>query len=504
MSSLAPSPQLSPEHCYPALLARDARFDGLWFVGVSSTGIYCRPVCRVKTPRRENCHFFANAAQAEAAGYRPCLRCRPETAPAQDLRWSVTDASRTLARQAAQLIEADPRQNVSALAERLGISSRHLQRIFEAEHGVSPLAFLHTRRLLLAKQLLMDSPLAMAEVAEAAGFGSLRRFNALFLQHYRLQPGSLRKAGEPPPSVTACGEPGLRLAYRPPLAVDALLAFLEARAVPGVEQVDRRQLLLSRSLRLQHQGRWAVGRLVVRFQPERSTVLLSPCSTLWGAAGSLIPLVRRWLDLDAAPEAIHQQLTGLPALEPGLRLPGCLDRFELAVRAVLGQQVTVAAARTLASRFVERFGELLPEGHRTSEVQRLFPRPEAIAELPVEAIAELGIIRTRAQALITLARQWPTLAYASQQGTQEQALAELQALPGIGPWTAQYMLMRGWSAPDLFPPGDVVLKQQLTEPGQPAPTPKALAQRAQAFSPYRSYAVLQLWHHAARSTRSKT
>ena len=247
-----------------------------------------------------------------------------------------------------------------------------------------------------------------------------------------------------------------------------------------------------------------MGRLVVRFQPERSTVLLSPRSTLWGAAGSLIPLVRRWLDLDAAPEAIHQQLTGLPALEPGLRLPGCLDRFELAVRAVLGQQVTVAAARTLASRFVERFGELLPEGHRTPEVQRLFPRPEAIAELPVEAIAELGIIRTRAQALITLARQWPTLAYASQQGTQEQALAELQALPGIGPWTAQYMLMRGWSAPDLFPPGDVVLKQQLTEPGQPAPTPKALAQRAQAFSPYRSYAVLQLWHHAARSTRSKT
>ncbi|MDL5034540.1 Ada metal-binding domain-containing protein [Pelomonas sp. APW6] len=497
--------ELSTAQCYPALLARDARFDGLWFVGVSSTGIYCRPVCRVKTPRRENCRFFASAAQAESAGYRPCLRCRPETAPGAQLRWSVTDASRTLARQAAALMAEDPRQSVTALAARLGISSRHLQRIFEAEHGVPPLAYLHTRRLLLAKQLLMDSPLGMAEVAAAAGFGSQRRFNALFQQHYRLQPGSLRKAGEPPPSVTACGEPGLRLAYRPPLAVDALLGFLAARAVPGVEHVDAHERLISRSLRLPHQGRTLAGRLVIRFQPERDTVLLSPCSSLWAAAGSLIPLVRRWLDLDAAPDAIHQHLAGLPSLEPGLRLPGCLDRFELAVRAVLGQQVTVAAARTLASRFVERFGEDLPPGHQTPEVRRLFPLPERIAGASIESIAELGIIRNRAQALITLAQRWPTLAYARLQdghlaGGQDLALSELQDLPGIGPWTAQYMLMRGWSAPDLFPPGDVVLRQQLTEPGQAAPTPRALAERAQGFSPYRSYAVLQLWHHAAQRT----
>ncbi len=498
------STPLSAEHCYPALLARDARFDGLWFVGVSSTGVYCRPVCRVKTPRRENCRFFANAAQAEAAGYRPCLRCRPETAPGADWRWSVTDASRTLARQAAELIAADPRQNVSALAGRMGLSSRHLQRIFEAEHGVSPLAYLHTRRLLLAKQLLMDSPMGMAELAEAAGFGSLRRFNALFVQHYRMQPSRLRKAGELPAAVTACGEPALRLGYRPPLAVDALLAFLQARAVPGVEHVDRGQRLISRSLRLPHQGHEVCGRLVVRFQPERNIVLLSPCSSLWSAAGSLIPLVRRWLDLDAAPEAIQQQLAGLPAVEPGLRLPGCLDRYELAARAVLGQQVTVAAARTLAARLVDRFGEPLPLAHQTTEVRQLFPRPERMAGLTVEQIAELGIIRTRAQALIALAQRWPELAFARRQGSQDDAAAELQDLPGIGLWTAQYMLMRGWSAPDLFPPGDVVLKQQLSEPGMPAPTPRVLAQRAQAYSPYRSYAVLQLWHRAAQTAASKT
>lgn len=490
-------PELSAAQCYPALLARDARFDGQWFVAVRTTGIYCRPVCRVKTPRQENCRFFTDAAQAEAAGFRPCLRCRPETAPGQDLRWSVTDASRTLARQAAALIAADPRQPVATLAARLGISSRHLQRIFEAEHGVAPLAYLHTRRLLLAKQLLMDSPLPMAAVAEAAGFGSVRRFNALFLQHYRLQPSSLRKNGGPPAAFTACGEPALRLAYRPPYAVEALMAFLEARAVPGVEHVDRAAQAVTRSLRVLHQGQWVSGRLIVRFDPERSLVLLSPCSTLWSAAGSLIPLVRRWLDLDAAPEAIHQHLDGLPSLEAGLRLPGCLDRFELAVRAVLGQQVTVAAARTLALRLVERFGEALPPGHETSEVRWLFPRPELIAAQPVERIAELGIIPSRAGALIALARQWSALGYAQQQGSLAEAQAELEALPGIGPWTAQYMLMRGWSAPDLFPPGDVVLRQQLTPDGETPPTPAVLARQALAFSPFRSYAVLQLWHRAS-------
>lgn len=492
-------PELDAAQCYPALLARDARFDGQWFVAVRTTRIYCRPVCRVKTPRQENCRFFSDAAQAEAAGFRPCLRCRPETAPGKDLRWSVTDASRTLARQAAALMAADPRQQVAPLAARLGISSRHLQRIFEAEHGVAPLAYLHTRRLLLAKQLLMDSPLPMAEVAEAAGFGSVRRFNALFQQHYRLQPSSLRKEGGPPAALTACGEPALRLAYRPPYAVDALMAFLEARAVPGVELVDRPRQTVTRSLRLLHQGQWVSGRLIVRFDPERSLVLLSPCSSLWSAAGSLIPLVRRWLDLDAAPEAIQQQLIGLPAQEAGLRLPGCLDRFELAVRAVLGQQVTVAAARTLALRLVERFGETLPPGHETPEVRWLFPKPDVIAAQPVERIAELGIIRARAGALIALARQWPELGYAQQQGSLAQAQAELEALPGIGPWTAQYMLMRGWSAPDLFPPGDVVLRQQLTPEGATPPSPAVLARQALAFSPFRSYAVLQLWHRAAQS-----
>lgn len=492
------APGLDRAQCYPALLARDARFDGHWFVGVTSTGIYCRPVCRVRTPRQENCRFFASAAQAEAARFRPCLKCRPEMAPAAPLRWSVMDASRTLARQAAALLEAGESESVEDLARRLGISDRHLRRIFAAEHGVSPLQYLQTRRLLLAKQLLADSALPITEVAAAAGFRSLRRFNAAFVEQYRLQPSALRRGA--PPVATACGEPALRLAYRPPYAVQALLEFLSARAIPGIETVDLAQRTVSRSLRIRHGGRVHAGRLVVRFDTAQPVLLLSPCAAVWGTAASLIPLVRRWLDLDAEPVAIDARLGDLAEATPGLRLAGCTDRFELAVRAVLGQQVTVAAARTLGARLVQRFGTPLDAGQAAPDVDRLFPLPETIAQAPVEAIAELGIIRRRAEALIALARAWPQLRYAGEAGGQvefEAAHAELVALPGIGPWTAGYMLMRGWSWPDAFPPGDVVLKKMLAAcAAEEAPADP------EQWQPYRSYAVLQLWRRAAAAPKN--
>lgn len=480
--------------CYLALKARDARFDGRFFTGVTSTGIYCRPVCRVKTPRRENCRFFGLAAQAEAAGFRPCLRCRPELAPGGgEPAWSLEDATRLLAHAAARLLDRPDLNDgegatLEHVAARLGVSDRHLRRLFQAHWGLSPLQYLQTRRLLLAKQLLVDSALPIAAVAEAAGFGSLRRFNATFVEHYRLQPSSLRRCA--PAAATACGEPALRLAYRPPYAVDALLAFLAARAIPGVEAVDPAARTVTRTLRLRHGGRDHTGRVVVRFDATQPVVLLSPCSALWATAAALIPLVRRWLDLDADPSAIDERLGPL-ATTAGLRLPGATDRFELAVRAVLGQQVTVAAARTLGARLVQRFGESLDADQAAPGVDRLFPRPDTIAHTPVEAIAELGIIRRRAEALIALARAWPTLRFASGEGQVSEALAELQALPGIGPWTASYMLMRGWSWPDAFPPGDVVLKKTLAEMGHPSP---------ESWQPYRSYAVLQLWRRAAAST----
>ncbi|RTL39046.1 MAG: DNA-3-methyladenine glycosylase 2 family protein [Burkholderiales bacterium] len=477
---------LPPDAAYAALQAHDARFDGRLYVGVTSTGIYCRPVCRVRLPRRENCRFFSTAAQAEAAAFRPCMKCRPELAP-RALPWTTMDASRTLAHQAAAWLDAcdDADASVEDLARHLGITSRHLRRIFQAEHGVSPLQYLQTRRLLLAKALLTDSTLPVQDVAFAAGFASLRRFNAAFVEHYRLQPTALRKAGR---EAAAPAVSRLRLAYRAPYDVAGVLAFLAPRAVAGVEVVGDGRV--ARSLAISHAGQRHAGWLQVDFAKAGEVgVELSP--SLWPAVGSLLPLLRRWLDLDAEPDAISVALG--EGSVPGQRLPGCVDRFELAVRAVLGQQVTVAAARTLAGRFVERFGDPLPEA--PAGCTRLFPAPERIAAASRDDIASLGIIGRRADSLIALAQSWPTLAFARREGSPESAAAELTQIPGIGPWTAGYMLMRGWSWPDVFPPGDVVLRKALSGTG-PLLSPKAYLAAAERYRPYRSYAVLHLWRHA--------
>jgi AraC family transcriptional regulator, regulatory protein of adaptative response / DNA-3-methyladenine glycosylase II len=485
------STPLSPDAAYAALQARDARFDGRLFVGVTSTRIYCRPVCRVRLPRRENCRFFSTAAQAEAERFRPCMKCRPELAP-RALAWTTMDASRTLAQQAATWLDGcdDTDASVEDLATHLGITSRHLRRIFQAEHGVSPLQYLQTRRLLLAKALLTDSLLPVQEVAYAAGFASLRRFNAAFIEHYRLQPTALRRIGREGAGDAPMSR--LRLAYREPYDVAGVLAFLAPRAVAGVENVE--EGAVTRSVALTHGGQRHAGWLRVRFD-KRGEVSVELSPTLWPAVGSLLQLLRRWLDLDADPEAIAAAL-GEGGV-PGQRLPGCLDRFELTVRAVLGQQVTVAAARTLAGRFVERFGDALadaPEGCR-----RLFPAPEGIAAATRDDIASLGIIGRRADSLLALARGWPTLAFARGEGSAEAAAEELMQIPGIGPWTAGYMLMRGWSWPDAFPPGDVILRKALSRRADatgPLLSPKACAAAAERYRPFRSYAVLHLWRHS--------
>ena len=513
---------LDPDHCYPALLARDARFDGQWFVGVTSTGVYCRPICRVRTPRRENCRFFPSATLAEAARFRPCLKCRPELAPAAR-PWSTMDAAEVLAREAARWLDECAPEDASlpALAAHLGVSERHVRRVFTAVHGVAPLQYLQTRRLLLAKQLLTDTRLPVSEVALASGFASLRRFNAAFQEQYRLSPTALRKGGAkggPRGSEDiAAGASGaaaetaeLRLDLRPPLLGSELLRFLAARAVPGVEVVDVERLALSRSVRLVRPSQPdLLGWLSLRLSPdgvERPQVRLSLSPSLWPAIAALMPKLRRWLDLDADPQAIAAALgeTLGPAAE-GLRLPGSLDRFELAIRAVLGQQVTVAAARTLATRLIARFGEPLPDAaHAPPGVTHVFPAPPALAAATVDDIASLGMPARRAQALIDLARQWPALAFAQGRGTVEDAIAELAALPGLGPWTAHYMLMRGWSWPDAYLPGDVVLKQCLEQRAGQALRPKELIAAAAHFAPYRSYAVLQLWREAALKPRKGT
>ncbi|MEO8279321.1 MAG: Ada metal-binding domain-containing protein [Ideonella sp.] len=527
----APAAPRNAEADYQAIVARDARFDGNLFVGVSSTGIYCRPICRVRTPKRQNCRFFASAAQAEAAAFRPCLKCRPELAPGDGDAWTVMDASRTLARQAALLLDnataagiADGNTpGIAALAVRLGVSDRHLRRIFIAEHGVTPLQYLQTRRLLLAKQLLTETTLPITQVALASGFRSLRRFNAVFVERYRLNPGRLRLARATEPSAPAAGI-GVQLVYRTPFDKIRLLAFFAQRAIPGIESVDAggvQRSLREGALSAAHAS--PAGWVQARFDASRPLVHLQFSSSLLSHSGLLLGAARRWLDLDAQPAVIDAALRDLPG-EPGLRLPGSLDGFELAVRAVLGQQVTVAGARTLACRLVERFGKELTTPWPT--INRCFPDPRTLAAAPIESIASLGIIRSRAHAIIALGAAWPSLGNAMSPGSSPHQLIEgLCALPGIGPWTAHYIAMRTLAWPDAFPPGDVAVLKAIDalqrapqihpqasalQPIEAGPPPisatarrAAAEQIAQQWQPWRSYAVLRLWNSLGSADPSR-
>ncbi len=493
-----------PDAAYQALTARDARFDGRLFVGVTSTHIYCRPICRVRTPLRKNCRFFETPAQAEAAAFRPCLKCRPEIAPGHNPAWTVMDASATLARQAAAQLDAqldthatngEP-PSIAALAAKLGVSDRHLRRIFLAEHGVTPLQYLQTRRLLLAKHLLTDSTLAVSQVALASGFKSLRRFNAAFADGYRMSPSRLRGEGRlsSRTETTAGDAITVTLAYRPPYDTAALLRFLAQRAIPGIEHIA--STTIWRTLRAGTVAPQA-GWIEAAFDSGQPVVRLRYSSTLASASGRVVRAARRWLDLDASPEAIATALHDLPG-DPGLRLPGSLDAFELAVRAVLGQQVTVAGARTLARRLVERFGIAVTTPW--PEVDRLFPAPEAIAALEPAQIAELGIIRTRAGAIIAIAQAWPTVeACLAHHASADELIAKLIALPGIGPWTAHYIAMRALGWPDAFPPSDVALLKAMKSLFGTTSQRQADAQ-ARAWQPWRAYAVLRLWNSLEKST----
>ena len=487
---------LRPDACYRALAAHDARFDGRFFTGVLSTGIYCRPVCKVRTPRRENCRFFRHAAQAEAAGFRPCLRCRPELAP-QALSWTTQDASAMLARQAAQWLDdpdsqGDEAPGVARLAARLGVSDRHLRRIFEAQFGVSPLQYLQTRRLLTAKQLLADTDLPVTQVALMSGFASLRRFNAAFLQHYRLSPSALRREGAAP----GAGDKDvstLRLGYRPPYDSAALLAFLRQRAIVGVEAItpagEAPQIL--RTLRLKSGGQWHSGWLAASFDEAQHQLRLQLSDSLRSALPLLIHRVRAWLDLDAEPQAINTVLHADFPHGDGLRVPGTLDGFELAVRAVLGQQITVAAARTLAGRLAERFGA--PIDTPWTQLARLFPTPEVLALAGGDALGQLGIVRQRQAAIVALARAVADGRLALHGGADVAATrAALCELPGIGAWTADYIAMRALRWPDAFPAADVALHKALGVVGQPRAAHAAEA-RSQAWRPWRSYAVIRAW-----------
>ena len=528
---------LQPDACYLALKARDARFDGRFFIAVTSTGIYCRPVCKVRIPRRENCRFFGHAAQAEHAGFRPCLRCRPELAP-HSVVWSIQDASYILAHQAARLLDepeawedwaptlaasraALPPKgarsalgrpggrtgtpSVEHLAARLGVSDRHVRRIFETQFGVSPVQYLQTRRLLTAKQLLADTNLPITQVALISGYASVRRFNAAFVEHYGLNPTQLRREG-----TGRCAEGQqqgtmVKLGYRPPYDVEAMLGFFGKRLVKGIEfvgnsvrpepveglrqaQPDR---FLGRTFSVEQAGKTHSGWLVGEFDAPRSLVLLRVSDSLREVLPLVIRRLRASLDLDADPMAINAVLHERFPDGDGLRVPGAMSGYELAVRAVLGQQITVAAARTLAQRLVDRFGE--PISTPFPELTRLFPAAAVLAAASGDSLGQLGIVKQRQVAIAGIAKAVAEKRLQLHGGADvATTIAALKELPGIGDWTAQYIAMRALRWPDAFPAGDVALQKALGV--QEAKNPAREAEAAsQAWKPWRSYAVIRGW-----------
>ncbi|WP_431095560.1 DNA-3-methyladenine glycosylase 2 family protein [Polaromonas aquatica] len=487
---------LADDDCYLALKARDARFDGSFFTGVTSTGIYCRPVCNVKTPKRENCRFFHHAAQAENAGFRPCLRCRPELAP-HSVVWSIQDASYILAHQAARLLDesevwAEEGPSVEKLAAKLGVSDRHVRRIFEAQFGVSPMQYLQTHRLHTAKQLLADTNLPITQIALISGFASVRRFNAAFVEHYKLNPTQLRRQG--PARVGEVGEGvTVRLGYRPPYDVQAMLAFFSKRCISAIEFVtaEAAHPALGRTFSIESGGKLHAGWLLASFDESRSQLVLRVSDSLREVLPLVIRRVRTTFDLDADPATINSVLHASFPEGDGLRVPGALDGYELAVRAVLGQQITVAAARTLAQRMVDRFGE--PVETPWPELTRLFPAPAVLAAASGDALGQLGIVRQRQAAIVGIAQAVADKRLQLHSGADiSTTVAALKALPGIGDWTAQYIAMRALRWPDAFPAGDVALHKALGV--QDTKNPAKEAEKASAaWKPWRSYAVIRAW-----------
>jgi AraC family transcriptional regulator, regulatory protein of adaptative response / DNA-3-methyladenine glycosylase II len=488
--------EMTPEHrrLYNALTARDSRFDGVFFVGVTSTGIYCRPICRVKTPKAANCRFFDTPQQAEQAGFRPCLRCRPELAPGNA---PVDDAQR-IAQLIVQRLEEgqlDDEAGLEAIADQFELSSRQIRRIVGTQLGVPPIQLLLTRRLLLAKQLLTETAWPMTEVAFASGFSSLRRFNDAFSRRYGMPPTRLRrKALDAAAAIPERETSILQLSYRAPYDWTGVLAFLAARALAGVEHVT--DASYARTVQL---GK-AKGWIRITHSSRRHALLLEFTHSLTAVLPALLSRTRALFDLDARPDVIAKRLRRDSRLaaavraNPGLRVPGAFSGFELGLRAILGQQVTVKAATTIAGRFVEAFGE--PFVTPFVELHRLTPVPARIAGARADNIARNGIVAARARSLIALADAHESGALcldgAAHQNPDE-TIKRLAQLPGIGPWTAHYIAMRALRWPDAFPKEDIAVRNNLG--GVTAAEAEALSQ---AWRPWRSYAVMHVWRMGSR------
>ncbi|HEX4883586.1 MAG TPA: AlkA N-terminal domain-containing protein [Casimicrobiaceae bacterium] len=470
---------LDPDACYRALVAHDARFDGRFFVGVRSTGIYCRPVCTVRTPRRAQCRFFPSAAAAEADGFRPCLRCRPELAPG----FAAVDASRRLAHAAIALMDDGflEGRTLDALAQRLGITSRHLRRIFENEFGVAPVAYAQTQRLLLAKRLLTDTALPVTDVAFASGFASVRRMHALFAQRYRMPPTRLRMRGAPARAATLT----FALGFRPPYAWDTVLAFLGARAMAGVERRDGGAFV--RALAIRHRGDRHAGVVRVTLAPRKAALVAEVSPSLVRVLPQVLARVRHVFDLGCDPQEVARVLGPLAAARPGLRIPGAFEGFEIGVRGIVGQQVSVRAMTTLMGRFATTFG--LPLDAAPDGITHAFPEAADVATRSEAEIAAIGLPKARARSILALARAVAEGLDLSPSADAPATVERLLALPGIGPWTAQYIALRGLGWPDAFPHSDLGVRRALG-----LERPADVLAHAERWRPWRGYAVLHLWH----------
>ncbi|MEU3711001.1 AlkA N-terminal domain-containing protein [Streptomyces catenulae] len=472
------------ESCLRAVRSKDARFDGRFCTAVLTTRIYCRPSCPAVPPKPQNMRFYPSAAAAQQAGFRACKRCRPDAAPGSP-QW---DERADLTARAMRLI-ADgvvDRDGVPGLAARLGYSTRQIERQLLAELGAGPLALARAQRAQTARLLIETTALPMTEVAFAAGFASIRTFNETVREVFALAPGDLRRRAAPGPRATVPGTLTLRLPFRRPLCPDNLFGHLAATAVPGVE--EWRHGAYRRTLRLPYGH--GIAALTPRPDHIDCRLSLTDLRDLTGA----IARCRRMLDLDADPEAVDGQLRRDPVLAPlvdaapGRRVPRTADADEFAVRAVLGQQVSTAAARTHAGRLVLAHGEPVddPEGGLT----HLFPTPQALAGLDPEQLAMPRTRRTTLTGLIAALADGAL--HLGIGGDRAEARARLAALPGIGPWTVECIAMRALGDPDAFTPTDLGLRRAATALGLPG-TPAALIRHATAWSPWRAYAVQYLW-----------
>ena len=460
-------------------------------MGVSTTGIYCRPVCRAKEPKAENCTFYTTAAEAEQAGYRPCLICRPELAPGT----SITDATCNLVYRATRMLERDcgSGQSLHELAGRLGCTDRHLRRVFTAEYNVTPVHYLQTCRLLLAKNLLTDTNLPVLDVAMAAGFGSLRRFNDVFKKHYNIAPTALRK--RKPAKKPANGDITLALGYRPPYRWEEMLRFLAERAIAGVEVVKDNEYM--RTAHFENaEGRQVYGVVRVRHNAQKNALNVTVSGDLLPVIPQVLARVKHLFDLYCDPGSIYETLKTMNDIRPnlcilGTRVPGCFDDFEMTVRVVLGQQITVKAASTLTARIVKYFG--IPVQTGVVGLTHIFPSPESILAMGEDIennFGALGVTSARSNTILELARVFVRSEINFDLCAEpEEEIKKLKMIKGIGSWTAQYIAMRSMEWPDAFLETDAGVKKAL----QPY-TSKELLKIAEAWRPYRSYATANLWN----------